>query len=309
MTANNSGEISIVDVINIFSRGKKIILLWAVLFAAAGAGLAYITPNRYVSEVKVVNVRSWGNTTATSGGGLTSSLASLALGGVAQDSNLSLALQMITTVRLAERLNSKYDLLTYFYGKKWHRENGQWVRNPSEGMLGGLRDMVAARIGRKPSTIALAEMMLNQIEIKTDKLSGVVTISYSSTDPEFAGLFLGRVVAEADGIMRENDIVRTEQRIAHLQRELDGLQVADLRSNLLAVMANEVKSKIFMLSGAPYAMQVLDGPVVSDRPVSPKPVLNVLIGFLLGCIFGVVVVFVVHIARELKGRSANAADC
>ena len=158
----------------------------------------------------------------------------------------------------------------------------------------------------------------------------LVTITAIDHSPEGVQSYLNKIIspildshekkyAELRGLRESelqsitNQISTIEGRydsLAHLTKDVtDRSQAAIMaveQGSLLSVLADLQKEKakvsLSLADGMSYQTRLISAPFLPTEPIKPKPVLIMVIGVMLGLIFGVASVFVGEMAHSVKKR-------
>jgi uncharacterized protein involved in exopolysaccharide biosynthesis len=288
MLVNAEGEISLGSLLKVLIYRRRLILYAAVAGFLLGVCISIFQPIRYSAQVKLISTQ---DQEKPSGLSQASSLLGLNIG--QKDRKFIEVISLLNSVRLANRLQEKHNIYSKIYDGIWKHENGKWVRMKGPSIIGWPKRVFLALFGIKtdmpPSAVGLANEISRTVDIKTDKETGIVTLSTSNKNPYFARDLLTWLPEDADGLLKESIIKRTSDQIGFLREQLKHAQVEDLRQGLISVLNNDLQLLTSLQSGQPYSVEIIDGPVVSEVPVSPTPVLNTIIGSLMGALIGVII--------------------
>ncbi|WP_197465293.1 hypothetical protein PJ900_08855 [Tistrella mobilis] len=174
----------------------------------------------------------------------------------------------LTSFELARQLAEDQQLLTKIFYKFWDPETGQWVA--PDGPIAKLRDTLGLRPWAPPGAWELQRFMMARVEINAAAANGMMEISFEWEDPVFAQEFLRKMVAVADNMVRAADVRRAQQVEDFILSRLDEVTQIEQRTALTRLMIENERVLIFTAIEAPYAAAIFDGPIVEDRPSSPK---------------------------------------
>lgn len=301
-------EINLLDLWNVIWQGKWLIVLVVTAAVLVAGGLVFFyLPVTYKSDAVLLEITQ-DKSDINSLSGLIGNLPiPIDLPGSNQISIIS----FLDSRTLKERLISKYDLLPILYKNIWDPEGKKWLVEESD---------------REPTPIkALQNEVLDEIyQVRTDKQTSLVTISWVDESPQFSKDMLVRVIAELNFFLdneyisnarKEREFVEerlalatkdleywerqvpTEQTtLAKITRERLAAQTVytELRKQLELARISEAKENI--------SFKVLDAPFVPEEPYKPKRLLISLLSAVASFFFAVFLVFFLQFIKNLKAR-------
>ncbi|MBY6070800.1 LPS O-antigen length regulator [Marinobacter salsuginis] len=286
-------------------RGKWIIILTTLVFAAAGVGYALYKPNIYQSSVLVAPAQEEGgglNGLASQFGGL-ASLAGINLGGGGSNQ----------TVIVKEVLQSRAFLSDFFHRhsmqvplmavKGWHEKSGEWIYdlnkyNPETG------DWLPDGDGgtHEPTDWEMVQAFKeDHFSISEAKETGMITVRVKHYSPVIAKQWAEKLVQDINEQMRKQDVQEAEARIAYLEQKLDETNIAGMQQVFYQLIENETRTVMLANARQEYVFKTVDPAVVAEEKAEPKRALICVIATLLGGMLGVFIVFI----RAFIGSSRN----
>lgn len=286
-------EITLRRVLAVFGRRWRVLAFGALVgIIVAIAALFIVTPTYTVTMTVVPAHMAQGN------GGLaslarTSELAQLLpTSARTLDSPFSRYQTALTTVALAQRLATRHDVMRTIYKKLWNPETRSFrpIRsNPVTAFFGALIGMQTSAV---PSAETLAGFLNHNLTIERGTNDQTLKLSFKWPDPVFAKALLLAIHEEANEMLREKAAARASLMIGYLRERLASVTNQDSRAVLTRLLSDAEQTLLLSQPGVPYAADVIDPPAASDLPTSPKPVLYLLVGFLIGVLIAMVVVIV-----------------
>lgn len=286
-------EIDLSKLLGSIRRGWLLIAVCVVVSSVMGLIYLHSATYRYSVALQV---------TPTSGGGQSSGLGKL--GGLANVAGISLPsnqneilfdlyLQGLTSHAVAYTLASEPEIMRKAFKSEWSEKEQRWVQ--PRGFMESAKNVVWAILGvpsrewSPPDAVRLQRYLAKHIRIEKDKESPIVTIALVAADPKFGELLLKAAHEEADTMLRERSMVRASIYIDHLSRQLAKVDVADYRQALLEVLAEQEKTRMMASSSLPFVAEPFNEPKASREPVSPNPVLTMVLALMGGTVIGLVV--------------------
>lgn len=302
-------EIDLMELFAALWGGKWWILVTTVLCAAIAVGIALYLPNIYHAEAKLAPSQD------QQGGGLSAmanqfgglaSLAGINLGKGGGDKT-DLAIQVAQSRLFVTRFIRQHQLevpLMAVSGmdKKTHElvinpkiydvNQQQWLANKSN-------------VGKKfPTDWDLYKVFIGKFNIEQDKKTGLVTVGVDYFSPEVAKQWVDWLVSDLNRTMKERDQHDTQRNIDYLKQQLDKTSVADMQAVFYKLIEEQTKTLMLAEANPEYVFKTLDPAVVPEEKAKPKRALIVVLGGVLGGMFGVLLVLVRYALRK---RSLAAA--
>jgi uncharacterized protein involved in exopolysaccharide biosynthesis len=221
---------------------------------------------------------------ATQFGGLVAS-AGLRVG---SQSNRNEAIATLKSRSLTVSFIEEQDLLPLLFAESWDDETGSWdVDDP--GSIPTISD------GFK----IFDEKIRTVVE---DPKSGMVILSVEWTDRKLAAQWANLLVNRVNQQMRGRAKQEAEESIKYLNQELERTSIMDLQSAIFRLIEVQISEIVMANVRQEYAFRVIDVAAVSDEDdhIKPRTLLMLVLGFLLGGIFGVLAVMLRHGAVSIE---------
>jgi uncharacterized protein involved in exopolysaccharide biosynthesis len=273
-------EIDVIAVGQFLSRYRLWIAGIALLGGVLAALLAIVSEPIYRAEVSVTPVRN--NSSIGQGTSLAGQLGGLAtLAGV----NLSSlqagqgeeALAVLESRRLAEAFVEQH----------------------------GLKEPLLEGRGSEQTLWYAVERFEDAImTIRTDPLRRITTVSIDWRDPTVAAEWANGFVSLANESLRERALTESERSIEYLNAQLEKTTVVELKRVMYNLIENEMQKLVLANARTEYAFTVVDPAVAPEEKTSPRPLLMVSFGLLIGTVLGLMLAFFSEVRR--KRRTARA---
>lgn len=271
---------------------------WCTPLIFAVLGVTYILATLpqmhpvYRVQMSVSPAPSTQGPTSSEGGGALSTLLSLSGGGASPTSDYTHYQLMLTSTAVAQRLADKYGLLQTVFADQWDAKKKSW-HPPKPSLIMRLKEpllrMANIRPWNPPDATALAAFLKGTLLITPSTQNDVVEIEIDTGDVEFGKRLMLLAHREANNLLGEQVARHASNEAAYLEKKLAQTSVTDYRSTLLALLSQQEKMIMLTQTDASYAAEILDPPVASPTPISPRPVLYVFVAALVGVILGVLV--------------------
>jgi LPS O-antigen subunit length determinant protein (WzzB/FepE family) len=283
-------------------RGWWIILIMVALSVVyAGYSLTKYGPT-FTAHMLVREIHS------NSGGlQLPSRLTNLAQGfGVAVKDDSSTSFNHFTvlleSVKFAEKLDQKYGYVKRIYAGQWDEAAQSW-----KAPIGWRADLDNyfrgfAPVGEwsPPTAHQLAGYVAGNISIfEVQNRHDIHKIQFQHPDPEFALEFLQNIYQEAEDELHAQELDRVSKMLTYVRNKLAKITISEYRDSLIFVLAGQEKKMLELQSGAPHIAEVIQPPVVTDRPSSPNVLVRLVLGAIVGLALGGVMVLIVAFLRNV----------
>jgi uncharacterized protein involved in exopolysaccharide biosynthesis len=291
-------EIDLKELFLALWKGKWIILLTTIVFAAGGVFYALSLPNIYKAEAVLTSAQDSGQSglagMAAQFGGL-ASLAGINLGGGGADGK-AMALAVLQSRQFINEFIHKHELLVpLMAAKEWNASsntlvidpelyndaNSQWVREVKPGKSAEPTDWEAYKVF-KADVLSVGEA----------KDTGLVTLSVSHYSPEIAKQWVTWLVEDLNAWMKEQSLGETKRNIGYLEQQLGKTAIADMRSVFYQLIEEQTKNLMLAEVEKEFAFKTIDPAVVPEEKAKPKRALICVLATLLGGMLGVAIVLV-----------------
>jgi uncharacterized protein involved in exopolysaccharide biosynthesis len=268
---------------------------WRATLALAMAGMLFVlvtlpfkTPMYRVMMSVSPTPTSQGNMQSESGGNSLGALLSLGGGGGAS-SDYTHYQVMLTSTAVAQRLADKYGMLQIIFADQWDARAQSW-HPPRSTLTGSLKEplvrLANIRPWNPPDATALAAFLKKNLLVTPSTQNDIVEIQMDTGDVAFGRRLMLLAHKEANNLLGEQVARHASQEAAYLEKKLAQTAVTDYRSTLLSLLSQQEKTIMLTQTDASYAAEILDQPIASPTPVSPRPVLSLFVAALVGAILG-----------------------
>ena len=197
----------------------------------------------------------------------------------------------------AAQIENDKSAVAHILMTRWDAAGQAWIRQDT--LIGSLKSAVRGVIGvAEPEPVnrfLIAEYIQKGFAVSKDRATGIVTVSYSDPDRDFAVRFLGMVLSQADQVMRENLKRRASANISHLRIQIEGTQQTELRYSLIQLLQSQQQSYMMASSGDTYAFRYLQAPAGPQHPSWPTPVRIIGVSVTLAFVLALGIIIIVQI--------------
>jgi len=294
-------EIDLRELFATLWRGKWIIILVTIVFAAGGVFYALSKPDIYQSSVLLAPTQDEGGAGGLSGqlGGL-ASLAGISLGGGGSNQTAMAKAVLQSRAFLAGFIHRHNLSIPLMATEAWDMENEKWiinreVYNPEAGEW--LTDEQGESL--KPTDWDMVKKFKEgYLSLTNNEETGMVTLNIKSQSPPVAKEWAEKLVHDINEHMREQDVKEAEARIAYLEGKLQETNIAGMQQVFYQLIESETRTVMLANAQNEYIFKTVDPAVVPQEKSEPKRALIAVIATMLGGMLGVFIVFVMAFVRN-----------
>lgn len=277
----DSPELGVRDILLMFWRER--VLVVGITVACVVAGAAGGIMNTKVYKATVQFAVSSGQTAGIGGnlGALVSqfgslgSLAGVALGGGGRQEAEPLA--VLQSRVLTQAYIEKNELLPILYPDQWDPVSKKWM---------------VADPDRLPTVWKAYEDFRKIRTVLADSKTGLYTLTITWKDPELAARWANDLVREANNYLRARALAESERNVEYLRGEAAKTDIVQVKTAMYGLIENEVKQAMLARGRDDFALKVIDPAVVPERTSSPRMLVWLLAGGVLGAVLAAITVFV-----------------
>lgn len=244
----------------IIKKRWKLLASMTLAAAAISAGISLRLPNIYQAQVlmapitpdQVSSGASSGLGAVLDGGGL-AALAGVNLGNSnSPEQNLA----VLRSRGFLWNFIKDDNLMPILFAKDWDVKKKAWKeRSPKQ----------------QPSLWRAYRMLRGKVlSVRTDRETGLVTVSVDWTDPALAANWANELVDRLNDYLRRNAIGRSEANLKYLNAELSHTSLVGVRQATFALIAQEQKKAMLASTQKEFAFRIIDPAVPPDIKSKPR---------------------------------------
>jgi uncharacterized protein involved in exopolysaccharide biosynthesis len=216
-------------------------------------------------------------------------LASLAgLSGMQGDQKSETIAVLQSTVLTMKFIEEK-NLLPILYPDQWDPNKKTWKSTNEK---------------QRPTLWKASQKFKKLARVVEDRKTGLVTVTVRWKDPKVAAQWANGLVAETNRYMREKTIRESEHNIQYLSEQIAKSELVGVRSTLYGLVENEIKENMLARGRVDYALKVVDPAVPPEFPASPRLLVWLIGGLLIGVFVGCLAVM--FSVAWIEGRRHSA---
>ncbi|PCJ51163.1 MAG: LPS O-antigen length regulator [Gammaproteobacteria bacterium] len=303
---SSDDEIDLRELWNAIWQGKWLIIGITSIFAVASVIYALSLPDEYKSTVLLAPASSSSSSSLSKLGGQFGGLASLAginLGSGGAEDKSVIAMEIIKTWDFLEAFIVDNNIqVEIFAAEGWDRNSNQLLIDPD------LFDMKSNKWVRKfdtgrgeksePSSWELFEEIKDRISISQDKTSGLISLSVDYYSPVIAKEWADKLVKSINFHLQKQDREEATKSIAYLNKKIKETNITDMQSVFYQLIEEQTKTLMLAEVSDEYVFRTLSPAKVAEEKAKPKRALIAILGFLLGGMLAVIIVFIRHFRQK-----------
>lgn len=301
-------EIDLRELFATLWRGKWIIILFIIAFAAAGVFYALSKPNIYQASVLLAPAQDEGGAGGISGqlGGL-ASLAGINIGGGGANQTVMAKEVLQSRAFLTDFIHRHNLMAPLMATEAWNVEREQWaidreIYNPEnkEWLIDDEGESL------EPTNWDMVKKIKEvHLSVSSNDETGMVTVNIKSMSPPAAKDWAEKLVHDINEHMREQDVKDAEARIAYLEGKLGETNIAGMQQVFYQLIESETRTVMLANAQDEYVFKTIDPAVVPQEKIEPKRALIAIIATMLGGMLGVFAVFLTAFIQSVKHESAG----
>ena len=261
-----------------------------VLGLCAAAGLAFALPDRYESEATLARASAGeeGLDAMADRLGDLGGLAALALPGGAADEEKTIALAILQSRVFIVDFIERHDLLAAVTAVDGWDDDAEAIVFDSERYDAATRRWIPPEEGGtgEPSAQQAFNEFKDSYEIAEDPRTGLLTVLIQHESPQLAQQMVEWIVEDINEQLRRRVIEEAERSIRYLKEEIEANSFSDLDALLYRLVQSQTERLVLARARPEYAFRVIDPPVVSEQPATPRRSLIMALGVVLGGALG-----------------------
>lgn len=280
---------------DVFEFMGRIISRWHWLLIASVIGLALALVYYFNAEWKysarvVASVKANPYTPGEGAMGA-GSLVSLALGGTQTNDRISDAILILRGQSFPYRFAVNNDLLKELFEDRWDADRNRWL--PEQGFLGVGGDAQEG-VDHTPTEHDVFELFGDICKVETDPSGGFLVVSVIWKSPEKSVEWVNMILHQLNREMWDSDVSFSQNLRTALYEEVRKEQILEIRQALFDSISRESEKLSYAGANNPddYIFSVIDGPITPNKPSSPRLVLLVVSGVMLGFLLALFILLI-----------------
>ncbi len=235
------------------------------------------------------------------------------LGNLAQLAGIGLGDANVEKIAQLEILKSKLFILEFIrtnglkkhiFANKWDAEKGKWkdisgLSKTRHSILSYFNEDYQIPASKEPDEHKLYErFMKDHFDLKIDKISNVITLSIYWKSPDEASRLTNVFVRQLNDYIRNRDLEYLKVNKDILEKKYSKVLVENVKLQLSAMIAEQVRKMTIAESKFDYAFKVIDPPIPNFQQSKPSYLGTVLASLL----FSLILVLLFNLLLIEKGK-------
>jgi uncharacterized protein involved in exopolysaccharide biosynthesis len=280
-------NLDLVGVVQLLGREWRLITLLVTACALVAATAAYTMAPTYRAEALLAPVTPpKGETLAALGPlGDIASLVENVIGGPKDRTMESVA--VLRSRSLALDFIREQKLKPLLFADRWDPVKSGWLTDSPP-----------------PSDMDAYELFHHQVRsVKSDRRTGLVTLSIEWTDPTVAARWANTLVRMVNARRRNDAVQEAQKSIEFLQRQLSRTSSLEVQQALYRLIEVQTKTIAVAQARDEYAFRVIDEALPPEQRAWPRRLLMIAVASMAGLVLSMFVVLVRHAVRSARHRA------
>lgn len=273
---------NLLDYWKVLVEYKKLIGITTITGVALALIVVLVTTPIYRAETLLAPVTEKKSTGLAAIASQYGGLAELAGVNVGGDSDVEESIATLKSRKLAVAFIKQENLMPILFPNDWDKDKKEW-KNPK----------------KHPTYWQAYKYFDSKIRfVYSDNKSGLVTLVIKWKDPQFAATWANRLIELVNEKRRKEAIEEAEKSIAYLEQQLATTGVVEVQQAIYRLIEAQTKNKMVANTRSEYSFKVIDPAIVPNEAYSPKKLLLILFGILIGLISGIFITYVLESIRK-----------
>lgn len=292
---NVDDKIDVIELLNVFWAGKFKIILITAIFALGSVFYSLSLPN-YYKATAILAPSSGGVSDSFSQLGGIASLAGIPIGGSSTGTEAKIAIEIMQSWSFIESFVEENDLAPILFAadswdeqKKQMKYNQEIYDSKNKTWLGNVE---------APTSWEIFESFSGVLSVEEDKRSGLTKVSIEYLSPNIAKHLVDLYISSINKYMQARKIQMVTKNIEYLEAQIDANTVSEMREVFFGIISEQVKSKMMAEATPDYAFITVSPSMVPEKKSQPSRAVICILGTLIGGIFSIFLVTVLHYGRR-----------
>jgi LPS O-antigen subunit length determinant protein (WzzB/FepE family) len=287
-------EIDLLEIFSVLWEGKIKIIFITSLFAILSVFYALSIPNQYKATALLAS-------TQVESSGLSGALGQL--GGLASLAGVNVNSGGSSEAAKAKAIMISWNFIEGFIknnnlevelvaGKRWDKELNQLQINDEIYDVKNKTWLVD-----KPSSWSLFKSFSSSLSV-SETNSGFLSVAIEHYSPYVAKQWLDLYVNEINKHMQELQITKVNNNISYLQEQISTTSNAEMQEVFYTIIEEQIKNKMLAEASPNYAFVPVSASMLPEEKSKPKRAIICISITLIGGIFSVLIVLIMHYLRR-----------
>jgi hypothetical protein len=297
MNQNNelNDEIDLKDLFINLWNGKIYIILVSIISVFLASFYLQSAERKYTVEYNLKPVGDTENSSRLSGLGGFASIAGIQLP-TNSNNDFNIFVELITSIEVSEIIFKNNKIIRHIFRSEWDETLNNYSRPPKSKIQIFINDAKKLLTGNinvnymPPNPRRLSIFINKNIQIGKDSETGFLKFTSETSKPELILSLIIEATKASDTIMRQRYIDFSIEPLAFYKDKLRTARSREHREALAELISKEEQKLMFASQGKHFIAEPYINPTISLHPTAPKPILVLVLSFVLGLFIGAVLV-------------------
>lgn len=299
---NSLDDIDLNEFFNNLFKNKIRLLVITLIFSVFSIFYAFSLPDSYKATVILAPSQN-------DSGGISSNLSQL--GGIAAIAGFNVGTAVASESRVAQEIMKSWNFIDKFVSsnnlsiplyasKGWRREDNSLIIDKNlydlENRTWLIQNINGQNIG--PSSWDIYKSFLEVLSVSEDLNTGLVEVSIEFYSPSLAKEWLDLFVYTINKNMQERQINKVSNNLLYLQEQIQNTSSSEIQEILYKIIEEQMKNKMLAQASPEYVFVVVNHSMLPEIKSKPGRLTIIILGTLIGFIFSIISVTVLHFVRK-----------
>ena len=214
--------------------------------------------------------------------------------------------QLLFSEEVAGRVFSNRDLIIKLFKGEWHSDTGLFAAPLGRQSFDLKQVIKSALTGVEkgqyipPNPKRLSMLMASTLNVSVDNSTGFISISTETSEPNLMVELILKASQETDKLLKERFFATAEDTLEFYYQKLLTSRSPEHREALAKLISVEDQKLMLASKSSNFVAEPLTSPSVSLYPTSPDAKFILVLGFVVGILFGGTIVIIRHFIKTPK---------
>ena len=150
-----------------------------------------------------------------------------------------------------------------------------------------------------PTSQESFSIFIKQLSISQDKKTGFVRIFLRHQSPYLARKWNELIISEINTFYRQKDRVESEKAVSYLNQQMAKTNLSEIKMVMAELLKKQIQDLTLIEVHESYVFEYIDPPAVMENRVEPSRALISILGFILGLMISIIVVFIIYFRPKI----------
>ena len=108
------------------------------------------------------------------------------------------------------------------------------------------------------------------------------------------------IISEINTFYRQKDRVESEKAVSYLNQQMAKTNLSEIKMVMAELLKKQIQDLTLIEVHESYVFEYIDPPAVMENRVEPSRALISILGFILGLMISIIVVFIIYFRPKIK---------